>query len=69
MIVKIAPLGERVVEINVATGTSVAECLRVGGVQLNGRVITVNDSDATTETPVQQDGSIIALISKMKGGA
>ena len=68
MIVKIAPMGEVVREANVPSGTSVAECLRITGVQLNGRVITVNDSDATTETPIQQDGSIIALISKMKGG-
>jgi phage terminase large subunit-like protein len=68
MIVKIAPLGEVVVEVNVASGTTVAECLRVADVDLNGRTITVNDSDATESTPIQQDGSIVALISKMKGG-
>lgn len=69
MIVKIAPLGEKVVEISVATGTSVANCLRIAGVPLNGRTVTVNDSDATVDTQVTADGAIITLIAKMKGGA
>ena len=69
MIVKIAPLGERVTEISVATGTSVTECLRIANVPLNGRTITVNDSDASTETQITADGTIITLVSKMKGGA
>lgn len=68
-IVKVAPMGERVVEVNVASGTSVEECLRVAGVQLNGRTITVNDSDATVSTQVSADDTVITLVQKMKGGA
>jgi hypothetical protein len=68
-IVKIAPMGERVVEVNVASGTSVNECLRVAGVPLNGRVVTVNDSDATVDTQVTADNTVITLVQKMKGGA
>jgi hypothetical protein len=68
MIIKVAPLGERVSEISVATNTTVQEALRIAHVELNGRTITVNDSDATLSTPLTQDGSIIALVNKMKGG-
>lgn len=68
MLVKIAPLGERVTEVNIASGTSVGEALRIAGVEINGRTITVNDSDASLMTPIQQDGAVVALINKMKGG-
>lgn len=68
MIIKIAPLGERVTEVSIASGTTVEEALRIAGVSLNGRSITVNDSDATLTTQLTADGTIVALISKMKGG-
>ena len=68
MLVKIAPLGERVVEVNVENGTSVEECLSVGGVMYNGRAIKINNQDADLTTQVTGEGAIIVLAQKMKGG-
>ena len=69
LIVKVAPLGETVKEVSVTSGTTVEECLRIANVDLNGRSITLNDEDASVGTPVTEDDSVIALITKMKGGA
>lgn len=68
MIVKVAPLGERVVEVNVESSSSVAQILQTAGVVENGRSIAVNNTPAELETPVTQEGSIITLAQKMKGG-
>ena len=68
LIVKIAPLGETVKEVSVTSGTTVEECLRIAGVQLNGRSITVDDESANVGTPITDNGAVIALITKMKGG-
>lgn len=68
LIVKVAPLGETVTEVAVASGTSVEQILEIANVDLNGRSITVNDAAATLSTPVTANGAIIALITKMKGG-
>ena len=69
IIVKVAPLGECVKEVSVTSGTTVEEVLRIANVPLNGRSISLNNSDANTGTPVTEDGSVLALITKMKGGA
>lgn len=68
MIVKVAPIGERVVEVNVEPGTPVGDILDIAGVDLNGRTISVNNSPANENTPVTAEGAIIALAGKMKAG-
>jgi putative ubiquitin-RnfH superfamily antitoxin RatB of RatAB toxin-antitoxin module len=69
IIVKIAPLGEVVREVSITSGTTVEEALRIANVSLNGRSITLNDEDANIGTPITETDSVVALITKMKGGA
>lgn len=72
MLVKVAPLGERVIEVNVEEGATVGQILETAGVLLNGRSIHVNNVAATEDTPVTngdpQHVNIITLANKMKGG-
>lgn len=68
MLVKIAPLGERVVEVNVEQGTTVAQALEIAGILENGRSIRVNNVEADSNTSIVSEGSIITLAQKMKGG-
>ena len=68
IIVKVAPLGERVIEVAVASGATVQQVLDIADVKLNGRDITVNDAAASLTTAVTANDTIIALITKMKGG-
>lgn len=68
LLVKVAPLGECVKEVAIHAGETVQKALEIAGIQLNGRAITVNDVEASMSTAITQDGSIIALVAKMKGG-
>jgi len=68
MIVKIAPMGEQVVEVNVETNATVQRCIDVAQVDDNGRSITVDNVPATLDTVVTRDGAIVSLANKMKGG-
>jgi len=68
MIVKVAPIGERVVEVNVESGSTVGNILSIADVQENGRSITVNNTPADLNTAVTSENAIIALAGKMKGG-
>lgn len=68
MIVKIAPLGERVVEVNVETNTTIGDALDVADVMANGRDIRLNNTEATEDTMLTTEGSIITLAQRMKGG-
>ena len=68
MIVKIAPLGERVVEVNVEAGTTIEDALEIANVVENGRTIMLNNSPADVDTPITAENSIITLAQKMKGG-
>ena len=68
MLVKVAPIGERVAEVNVEEGSTVSNILSIAGVQENGRTITVNNASATLDTTVTAEGAIVALAGKMKGG-
>lgn len=68
MIVKVAPLGERVVEVNVVSGSSVGTILDTANVIDNGRSIAVNNVPAQLDTPVTVEGAIITLAQAMKGG-
>jgi len=69
IIVKVAPIGERVIEVSCASGATVEQILDIADVSLNGRSITVNDAAAQLSTPVTAQNAIVALITKMKGGA
>lgn len=69
MIVKVAPLGSRVIEVNVESGSTVAQILEIAEVELNERAIKVNNQDATLETTVSTENAIIVLANKMKGGS
>lgn len=68
MIVKIAPLGERVVEVNVESGTSVEEALTIAGISDGGRSIRVNNIDADLDTQLTTDNAVVTLAKQMKGG-
>ena len=68
MLVKVAPMGGIVETVNVEPGTKVGEILRIAKVDVAGRSIRVDNEEATVETPVNEDESIITLANKMKGG-
>ena len=68
MLIKIAPLGERVIEVNVENGTHIGEALRVADISVNGRTIRINNAEADEDTPIEAENSIITLATKMKGG-
>ena len=68
MLVKVAPIGERVVEVNAETNSTVGAILDIAGVVINGRTISVNNNSADENTQVTTENSIIALAGKMKGG-
>ena len=68
MLVKVAPIGERVVEVNVESGSTVQSILDIAGVDVNGRRITVNSQPAEESTLVSTENAIIALAGAMKGG-
>lgn len=67
VMVKIAPMGEVVTEVNVEAGSTVGQALNVADVDVNGRAITVNNEPATEQTIVSEN-SVISLANKMKGG-
>jgi putative ubiquitin-RnfH superfamily antitoxin RatB of RatAB toxin-antitoxin module len=68
MLVKVAPMGETVTEVNVEPGTTVSEILAIAGISDNGRSITVNNTPADAYTTVVGENSIVSLANKMKGG-
>ena len=68
MIVKVAPMGEQVVEVNVLSGSTVGDVLDVAEVDHNDRAITVNNHSASLSTSITEENSIISLANKMKGG-
>jgi len=69
MIVKVAPMGEQVTEVNAEVGATVSQILDIAEVDHNDRAITVNNAPATLSTPVTQDNAVISLANKMKGGS
>ena len=68
IIVKVAPLGERVTEVSLAAGSTVKQALEIAGVELNGRSILLNNAGADESTTITTNNSIIALVTKAKGG-
>ena len=69
MIVKVAPMGERIIEVNIESGTPIYSVLDTAGVVLNGRSIALNNAPATEDTVVNEGiDNIITLANQMKGG-
>jgi hypothetical protein len=68
MIVKIAPLGERVVEVNVEADTTIDQILKIAEIDINGRSVRLNNVEVGVDTPIEAEGAIITLVNKMKGG-
>jgi len=68
MLVKVAPMGEQVVEVNVEQGSTVDQILNVAEVSENGRSITVNNAPADLSTTVTDENAVISLANKSKGG-
>ena len=68
MLVKVAPMGEQVTEVNVNSGSTVCEILDIAEIDHNDRAITVNNESATLSTTVSAEGAVISLANKMKGG-
>ena len=69
MLVKVAPIGERVTEVNVEAGSTVGNAISIAGVDVNGRNILLNNATADSNTAITTEGSIIALAGQMKGGS
>ena len=67
VLVKVAPMGEVVTEVNLEAGSTVGQALETAGVDVNGRAITVNNAPATEQTVVSEN-AVISLANKMKGG-
>ena len=67
VLIKVAPMGDVVTEVNVEAGTTIEQVLEIAGVQEDGRSITLNNVPATANTAVQE-GGVVSLASKMKGG-
>ena len=61
MIVKVAPIGEKVIEVNVENGTTVENILSVADISHNERRITVNSVPAELSTAVAQEGAVIVF--------
>jgi len=68
MLVKVAPMGEQVVEVNVEAGSAVEQILDTAGVDDNGRAVTVNNVSANLDTTVTAENAVISLANKSKGG-
>lgn len=68
MIVKVAPMGETVTEVNAESNSTVSQILDIAGIDDNGRSITVNNTPANLDTHVTADNAVISLANKMKGG-
>lgn len=68
MIVKIAPLGEKVTEVNVEHGATVGSCLDIADIDVNGRAIRLNNVEVDESATIVAEGSVITLVNKMKGG-
>lgn len=68
IIVKVAPAGERVIEVSVEKGATVAEVLSIAGISDNGRDIFVNNKKADISSTISKSGTIVALATKQKGG-
>lgn len=68
MIVKIAPVGERVTEVNLNGGHTVADALSIAEVMVNGRKIILNNKEVEETTIIKDENSLIVLAPKMKGG-
>ena len=68
MLVKIAPLGEKVTEVSVNDTTTVGDALAIANVDVNGRSIRLNNIKADESTVISTENSVITLALKMKGG-
>ncbi len=68
MIVKVAPVGEKVVEVNTVNGSSIADVLAIAEIPVNGRTILLNNKEARETTHVGEPDSVIVLAPKVKGG-
>lgn len=69
MLVKVAPMGEKVVEVSLEDNTTIGDAIRMSGVLVNGRTIMLNNQpvDESTVIPNCND-NVISLANKMKGG-
>lgn len=67
MLVKVAPYGERVVEVNVDENGTIADALRISSVSQNGRAIRVGGQSRSASDRVR-DGDIIVLANKVEAG-
>lgn len=68
MVVKVAPVGEKCIDVNTVNGATVAEVLAIAEVPVNGRTILLNQEAASESTKIPRENSIIVLAPKMKGG-
>ncbi|MCP3685216.1 MAG: hypothetical protein GY861_21335 [bacterium] len=69
VVMRVAKLGGTVSEVAVATGSRVRDALSAAGISEagSGFKIKVNDSDASLDTVLSSDGSIV-LIPRIRGG-
>ena len=67
MFVKVAKLGAKVEEVNLATGATVGEALNVAGVTGDNMEMKFNGVAVTKDTQLHADG-VLTLVGQIKGG-
>jgi len=65
--IKVARLGTTVLEVALNTGASVQDALTAAGLTVDGEDVRVNSSNAGLNDEVE-DGDIVTLVPKVKGG-
>lgn len=65
--VKVARLGSAVVEVALAEGASVQDALTAAGLHIDNEELRINSSSAREGDEVE-DGDIVTLVPKVKGG-
>lgn len=67
MLVKVARLGTAVQELALEAGAKVSDALNAADLSVENEEIRVNNNSATEQT-LLQDGDIVTLVPKVKGG-
>jgi len=67
MFVKVAKLGAKVEEVNLATGSTVGDALNVAGVTADNMEMKFNGMAVQKDTQLHADG-VLTLVGQIKGG-
>jgi hypothetical protein len=70
MLVKVAPMGGVVIEVNVADGSTAEQAISASGISVGDREIKLNGRTIESNEVLHQNGSALVLVltPKVKGG-